>query len=74
MFIPTDTVNPKSSYQVAIYCHSNNIIHGDIIIKITYTLQQMICLSVVHQGLPTLPLRFLQPPHYSSALKAVGTK
>ncbi len=26
------TVNPLSSYQVAIYCPSNNIIHGDIII------------------------------------------
>lgn len=74
MFVPTDTVNPWASYQVAIYCRSNNIIHGYIIIEITCALQQMICLSVVQQALPTLPLRFLQAPHYSLVRGAVSAK
>ena len=39
--------------------------------RITYALQQMICLSVVQQGLPTIPLRFLQAAHYSSVLGSV---
>lgn len=64
MFVPTDTVNPQPSYQVPIYCGSNDIIHGDIIIEITRALQQMICLSVVQQWFPTLLLRFPHASHH----------